>query len=553
MTPDRNPAVAPQLAGYAFQRLLGSGGFADVYLYERELPRMPVAVKVLMTKHFDEQDRERFTQEANMMARFYSHPYIVGILSAAVAEDGRPYIVMQYYPRDNLWVRARRAPLAVIEALQIGVKIASAVETAHRAGVLHRDIKPANILTSEFGDPGLADFGISVTKDRRSEDEGALSIPWSPPEAFDADAAPDERSDVYSLAATVYTLLCGRSPFEIRGGSNNAAALMSRIERDPVRPTGRSDVPDSLERILRQAMAKRADLRHPTALAFARDLQTVEQELHLKMTPIVVPEDTIAAEDNQPRTEDSGETRGRMPRRIDPHRSAPASELSAAPGTVRRVQNVGPPLVSPAPPDRAAPPVEKTTLRSGAPSVQPPEPGNMADDRLEGTRRRSRSVGGPGPDETDSEDAATPTPVSRQDRHRARWLAAAAVMVVAVVAVVAALVSSAPPRRTSSRVGNAPTSSTTSPGTVFTAPVPAPSGVVINRTGAKAVVKWSNPDPKPGDFFVVLPTVNGVQGSPIQSSTTTANVTGAGTICVQVELVRQAGQTSAPTAPVCAP
>lgn len=550
MSPDREPANAPQLAGYAFQRTLGSGGFADVYLYERELPRMPVAVKVLVTKHFDAQERERFTQEANLMARFYSHPYIVGILSAAVAEDGRPYIVMQYYPGDNLWVRARRAPLSVIETLQIGVKIASAVETAHRAGVLHRDIKPANVLTSEFGDPGLADFGISVTKDRGSEDEGALSIPWSPPEAFDGDAAPDERSDVYSLAATVYTLLCGRSPFEIRGGSNNAAALMSRIERDPVRPTGRSDVPDSLERILRQALAKQPDLRHPTALAFARDLQTVEQELHLKMTPIVVPEDPTS-EQGPPTNEDPGETRGRMPRRIDPHRAAPPTELSVAPSTVRRLPKVGSPPAG-TPPAQAGRAGEETALRSGAPSVRFPVPGSVADDRLEGTRRRARTVGDPDRDEThdDGEDAAGAAPVNRP-RRRALWLAAVAAVVVSVV--VLALVTSAPAHRAPSRVGNVSTPSTTSPGGVFTAPVPVPSGVAITRTGTQAIVNWSDPDPEPGDFFVVLPTINGVPASPIQVSTTTASVSGTGTICAQVELVRHAGQTSAPTTPVCAP
>jgi serine/threonine protein kinase len=564
MSPRREPAPPPRIEGYEFQRLLGSGGFADVYLYERELPRMPVAVKVLVSGHLDEQDRDRFTHEANVMARFYSHPYIVGILSADVAADGRPYIVMQYYPRDNLWVRSRQAPLGVAEALQIGVQIASAVETAHRAGVLHRDIKPANVLTSEFGDPGLADFGISVTKDRPSNDEGALSVPWSPPEAFDSDATLDERSDVYSLAATVYTLLTGRSPFEANKGSNNAAELMSRIEREPVRPTGRADVPDTLERVLRQAMSKQPELRHPTALAFARDLQAVERELRLTLTTIVVPEDPVP---ERPRLgDDDEETRGRMPRQIAPHVPGHVG-AQAPPSSVRRPPAAGP---SPAGSAGSAPSPGRfadlstaaTALRSGAPAIRQPVSGSLAPEELDGTLRRVSSIESQGQGDGDAgtpEDdgpVGEPTPGTKAARRNRLFVVAgvAAAVVVAVVVVAMVLLLPSTPARSTGAAGS-PTSSpsTTSPSAVFVGSVPTPTNVTASRSGAQLVVSWSNPNSQPGDFFVVLTTVDGSQQPPVQTTKTTTTVPDASgaAVCAQVELVLQDGQASTPSSPVC--
>ncbi len=548
----RQPAPPPQLEGYTFQRLLGSGGFADVYLYEREMPRMPVAVKVLMTGHLDDRDRERFTQEANVMARFYSHPYIVGILNAAVSADGRPYIVMQYYPRDNLWARARREPLSVTEALQIGIQIASAVETAHRAGIVHRDIKPANILTSEFGDPGLADFGISATKEHAADDEGALSVPWSPPEAFDSDALLDERSDVYSLAATVFTFLAGRSPFEVRGGSNGAAELMSRIERDPLRPTGRSDVPDSLERVLRQGMAKRPEQRHPSALAFARDLQAVEQELRMKMTALVIPDDPVDVHE-APQGIDDGETRGKAPRRIDPAGPVPAAP--EAPGTVRRAPAVGPfaPPVAPV----GVPPAPSAGARAEQWTV-PAQPagagvtgvGAMGGGELTGTRRRVAGVAAQvvAPDAGESDTHATTG--GRPTSHTARWLAVAGAVVIVIVAGVAVLLGHSSPSRSAST--SAPATTALPPD--LGAAVPAPTGVAVTLSGTGAVATWSHPDPQPGDFFVVMPTYAGVQQQPVQTSSTTATLTGARVpVCVQVELVRSNGQASSPSTPACSP
>ena len=148
----RPSGTPPELHAYRPVSHLGSGGFADVYLYEQDLPRLRVAVKVLIESVVNADVQQRFVAEANAMAMLSAHPSIVTIYFAGIAPDGRPCIVMEYCPRPNLSVRYRRETIPVHEALRIGVRLASAVETAHRAGILHRDIKPANVLVTEYAD-----------------------------------------------------------------------------------------------------------------------------------------------------------------------------------------------------------------------------------------------------------------------------------------------------------------------------------------------------------------------------------------------------------------
>ena len=197
---------------------------------------------------------------------------------------------MKYYPPPNLAVRSRAERMSVEEVLRTGIQLASAVETAHRAGIIHRDIKPANVLVSQYGQPGLTDFGIAGRGGHAEDvdEDVGVSVPWSPPEVLYGQSNGDARSDVYSLAATLWHLLVGRSPFEQPGGDNSAYALMPRIRAVPVPPTGRADVPVSLERLLGHAMAKDPGSRPQTALELARGLQAVEQEQRLPRTPVVV-------------------------------------------------------------------------------------------------------------------------------------------------------------------------------------------------------------------------------------------------------------------------
>ncbi|MEL7975453.1 serine/threonine-protein kinase [Isoptericola sp. F-RaC21] len=322
----RAPAPPPQIDGFEYISLIGSGGFADVFLYQQHRPRRRVAVKVLLTER-DSGRRAAFESEADLMASLSSHPSIATIYEADIAQDGRPYLAMEYCPRPNLGQRYRRERFSVAEALRTTIQVAGAVETAHRAGIIHRDIKPANVLVTEYGHPALTDFGISATLGDSGEAEG-MSIPWSPPEAFSDPPLSGVATDVWALAATLYTLLAGRTPFEVPGGGNTSADLVARITGTPLPPVGRSDLPPSLEGVLSTAMAKRPEARYPSALAFARALQRAQGELALAHTPVDVLDDSgqVHADDAiDDLDDDAPGTRLREVVSVDPSPSRPSA------------------------------------------------------------------------------------------------------------------------------------------------------------------------------------------------------------------------------------
>lgn len=399
-SPGRHP---PELPGFRYLSNIGSGGNAEVFLYEQERPRRQVAVKVLNAVGLTDAIRRQFTAEANAMAGLADHPNIASVFSADIAPDGRPYLVMQYYPQANLGVRARREQFSVADVLRIGVQIASAVETSHRSGILHRDIKPHNILTGKFGTPALTDFGISTVKGAGGAE--GLSVPWSPPEVLYGTSEGDERSDVYSLGATLWHLLAGRSPFEVPGADNSTFVLMRRIQSEDPSRDGRADVPPSLERLLRQAMSKNPDARPQRAVDLARGLQAIEQELRLPLTQIVVPDDPGAGTAGQARpgsgfpardTQGYGATRPR----------GPGDSLLGGRGAVgaddnptkQRAPRVVSPWASSLSPSPAAPPAfgpaafqpdATSSARTG------PGPGHAAED--DPTRARGPRQFAPGP------------------------------------------------------------------------------------------------------------------------------------------------------------
>jgi serine/threonine protein kinase len=282
------------LPGFSYVHVLGSGGFADVFLYEQNMPRRQVAVKVMLNEVVNDQVRQMFQAEANLMAQLSAHPAILTVYQASVSADGRPYLVMELCSA-SLSERYRRESIPVPEVLRIAVKIGSAIETAHRAGVLHRDIKPSNILLTAYGHPVLSDFGIASTLTAsREEDSVGLSIPWSAPEVLLDEIPGSIASEVWAFAATVYSLLAGRSPFELPGGSNSSSDLMSRIARAKPQPIGRADVPASLESLLRRAMSRRPELRPGSVLELVRELQLIETELGVPQTGIEVAMDDWA-------------------------------------------------------------------------------------------------------------------------------------------------------------------------------------------------------------------------------------------------------------------
>ena len=285
--------VGPHLEGAEFIRFLGAGGFADVFLYRQDMPRREVAVKVIRSGASAAQ-KQKFQAESDLMAKFGAHPAVLSLYAAGRLRDGRAYLTMEYCPPPHLGKRfSTTSPMRVEQALEITIKIAGAVETIHRAGYLHRDIKPANILLTAFGHPVLTDFGIAISQDTPADQvDSAFSPYWAPPEQqLNRPLTP--ASDVYSLAATTYTMLAGRPPHVdmTPGAHNDPASILKRLHHGSIAPIGRNDVPAALERVLFTAMAKRPLDRFASAMAFARALRQIQSSLGLPLTNIDVWED----------------------------------------------------------------------------------------------------------------------------------------------------------------------------------------------------------------------------------------------------------------------
>ncbi len=315
------PLMAPRIAGLEFIRVLGEGGQAQVFQFAQQMPYRQVAVKVLKDPLPSSEVREQFFTEANLMASL-EHPYIVSVYSAGTTADGRPFLVMQYYPHASLAERVRRERLRVEEVVRIGIQVGSAVETAHQAGVLHRDIKPHNILTNQYGAPGLSDFGIASQVGMVGA-VTSFSAPWAPPEVLADDGRVSVASDVYSLGATLWHLLVGHSPFAGREGCS-LAELMRRIREVPAPVTGRGDVPRSLEALLQAMLAKEPALRPPSAFDVVRTLQGIERELGFPPTEAVMQAISITRRAASAPGDDLTRVRAAARRPIDPTVSATA-------------------------------------------------------------------------------------------------------------------------------------------------------------------------------------------------------------------------------------
>ncbi|PVW05409.1 serine/threonine protein kinase [Microbacterium sp. Gd 4-13] len=539
MSGRRAPQAPPELAGFTPVELLGSGGFADVFLYQQQLPRRRVAVKVLLPDRLATGSIDEFTAEANVMAMLSTHPAIVTIYQAGVAEDGRPYLVMEYCPKPNLQVRYRAELFSVAEALRIGVQVGAAVETAHRAGVLHRDIKPANILVTEYNRPALTDFGIASAAG--AGDAGGLSIPWSPPEVVAEKPTSDARSDVWSLGATVYSLLVGRSPFELPGQRNSGVELITRIESAPLAPIGRSDVPPSLQRVLQRAMSKSPADRYPTALEFARALQKVQIELAHSVTPIDILDDGAPA--GVVDDADDGLTRVRGVVSIDP---APA------------------PVPAPSAPEQWAP--DDATRRSRREAAAPPRSGDgdatvvrvAAIDPLPAGPSRFETVPPPSAAQTaapaapplpptSATAAASAPPVAARSK-RGLWFALGAAAFVVVVGVILAL--SLPAVLGGPAAPTPEASPSDRPIDVVPVAPGAPEGLAGSAGPDGVTFTWTNPAAEDGDEY--LWGVVARDGSePVLERTAETSVTVAadpsGTTCIQVLTRRANGQASAPS------
>ncbi|MEV6099862.1 protein kinase [Nocardia sp. NPDC051981] len=276
---DAGPDVVTELsaAGFDDAHEIGRGGLGAVYRCTQVAADRTVAVKVLTGEL--EEDRERFFREQRAMGRLTGHPNIVSMFEVGQTGSGRPYLVMSYFPRGSLAERIRDAgPLSLAEALHIGVRIAGALESAHRAGVLHRDIRPANILLTDYDEPALTDFGLAHVSDEFEADADIItsSPALTAPEVLGGQA-PSRGSDVYGLGATLLGALTGgHVGFERRRGEP-AATQFVRISAPSNPDRCEIGIPWDVRAVIEAAMSRDPHDR-PTAAQLGEQLRRVQRE-----------------------------------------------------------------------------------------------------------------------------------------------------------------------------------------------------------------------------------------------------------------------------------
>ncbi len=277
----------PSVDGYADLEVVGHGASATVYRARQVGYDRSVALKVLNIDVSDRRGQKRFDRERSLNGRLSDHPHVVTVLDSGFVNGRHPYLAMELFEQGSLNDQLKRnGPFDLAAALHIGVRIAGALESAHRIGVIHRDVKPQNILTSRFGEPALADFGIATILQMDESFTTALTPVHAAPELLEG-ADPSPLSDVYALASTIYTLLAGSAPFAGPAGEGVLAQLL-RITTSDIPAIPRDDIDDALLDLLRRAMAKRPAERTPSAARFGVELQDAQRRLGHAVTSLPV-------------------------------------------------------------------------------------------------------------------------------------------------------------------------------------------------------------------------------------------------------------------------
>ncbi len=304
--------IAPSDAGppaaigpYRIVRELGSGGMGSVYLAEQQEPvRREVALKVIKLGMDTREVVARFAAERQALARM-NHPNIAQVFDAGITPEGRPFFAMEYVAGTPLSAFCDRRGLDTGQRLQLFATVCRAVQHAHDRGFIHRDLKPSNVLVAEHEGtfvPKVIDFGIAkatapTEQGQQTRIDQVLGTPeyMSPEQARSAGLDIDTRTDVYSLGAMLYELLCGELPFDSARLRRASWVETERIlgEELPTAPSLRLAMVDDeriaarggprtllrrrvageLDWITLKALAKDREQRYPSALAFAEDVE----------------------------------------------------------------------------------------------------------------------------------------------------------------------------------------------------------------------------------------------------------------------------------------
>ncbi len=273
-----------RVAGYRIIKQIGEGGMGVVYLAEQLKPRRTVALKIIRAGLATPTVVKRFEHEAHILGRL-QHPGIAQIYEAGAADDAtgvRGFFAMEYVRGKTLVEHAKSAGLGTREKLALMARIADAVQHAHQKGVIHRDLKPSNILVDDQGQPKILDFGVaratdsdvSVTTLRTSVGQLIGTLPYMSPEQVVGDPADvDTRSDVYALGVTLYEMLTGRLPHNIKSRSLPEAARIIRDEEPTRLSTTDKNLRGDVETIVFKALEKNKTERYQSAAEFAADIR----------------------------------------------------------------------------------------------------------------------------------------------------------------------------------------------------------------------------------------------------------------------------------------
>jgi len=217
---------------YRLVRRIATGGMGEVWQADDTVLGRRVALKVLVEElAADDRATRRFVREARATARL-THPNVARVYDFG-RDGGAPFLVMELLEGETLAARLASGPLPPAEAARVAAAVADALEAAHQRGIVHRDVKPSNIMLTPGGEVKVLDFGIAAAADETHSTTGSglyATVAYVSPERVTGEPA-TPASDVYSLGAVLYELLCGRPPFS---GSSPALVARSHLHDLPV-------------------------------------------------------------------------------------------------------------------------------------------------------------------------------------------------------------------------------------------------------------------------------------------------------------------------------